>query len=203
MRNFLSLAQTHFIRTWLWFKERVHDRKAEPWLVVLSFSESFLIPVPVDPFLAAMVIADRARWVWIATLATISSTLGAVAGYIIGFFAFDLIGAWFAHVTDSSAFIERMTALFQDHALALTFAAALTPIPNAPVVIAAGFLGTQILLFTLAWFVARFIRFFGVAYVVYAFGTDSLSRAERVLNIGTVVLILGAIMWFVYSNVQF
>lgn len=203
MRAFLSAVQTQFIRTWLWFKERVHDRKAEPWLVVLSFSESFLIPVPVDPFLAAMVIADRTRWVWIATLATISSTLGAVAGYLIGFFAFDIIGAWFAHVSDSSAFVEKMTALFQDHALTLTFAAALTPIPNAPIVIAAGFLGTQIILFTLAWFVARFIRFFGVAYVVYAFGTDSLSRAERVLNIGTVVFILVAITWFVYRTVQF
>lgn len=203
MRAFLSVVQTQFIRTWLWFKERVHDRKAEPWLVVLSFSESFLIPVPVDPFLAAMVIADRTRWVWIATLATISSTLGAVAGYLIGFFAFDIIGAWFAHVSDSSAFVEKMTALFQDHALTLTFAAALTPIPNAPIVIAAGFLGTQIILFTLAWFVARFIRFFGVAYVVYAFGTDSLSRAERVLNIGTVVFILVAITWFVYRTVQF
>lgn len=198
MLQFLGSLQIACVRWWLWFKGHVERRTAESWLGVLSFSESFLVPVPVDPFLAAMVLADRSRWVRVAALATLTSTVGAVAGYAIGYFAFDLIGTWFAHVADRSAFIERMTALFTDHAAALTFAAALTPIPNAPVVIAAGFVSTNIVWFTLAWLVARAIRFFGVAYIVYAFGLSTLSVVERALSIGTVVAVLVGLSYVAY-----
>lgn len=201
--HFISLLQTRALRWWLWFKTHVHNRNAEPWLGVLSFTESFLIPIPVDPFLVAMVLADRARWVWIATVASVSSTLGAIAGYLIGFFAFDYLGVYFAHVANTSQFIEKMAALFEDHSLTLTFAAALTPIPNAPVVIAAGFLETPFLLFVIAWGSARVIRFFGVAYIVYAFGAETLGKAERLLNIGTVLFVLFAISWVAYYFAAF
>lgn len=197
--SLLSALQIRALRYWLWFKTRVHNRTAEPWLGALAFAESFLIPIPVDPFLVAMIIADRSRWAWTAFIATASSTAGALVGYGIGFFAFDLIGTWFASVTDRSVFVEKMTLLFSEHALPLTFAAALTPIPNAPVVIAAGFVSTNLFLFFLAWAVARAIRFFGVAYIVYAFGIKTLSFAERALNIGTVLLVLFFVGWFAYA----
>lgn len=199
MLSLIGALQLRIVRLWLWFKGRVEARKAEPWLIVLSFFESFLIPVPVDPFMAAMILADRARWFWVALFATISSTIGAVVGYGIGFFAFDLLGAWFAGVADKSAFLERMTLLFSDHALALTFAAALTPIPNAPVVIAAGFVGTNVIAFAVVWFVARAIRFMGVGYIVYAFGIKTLSRFERSITIATIALVLIMLSAYAYA----
>ena len=195
----LGTTQTWFIRLWLWFKERVQNRRAEPWLWALSFFEGFLPLIPVDPFLAAMVVADRARWLWLATIATIASTLGALAGYGIGFFAFDLLGAWFAHVSDRSAFLEKMTVLFTDNAEAIVFAAALTPVPNAPIVIAAGFLSSNILWFVVAWALGRIIRFFGVAYVAYAFGLSTLSRVERALTIATIVIVLIVVSALAYT----
>ncbi len=196
--SYLGVLETHALRYWLWFKGLVQRRKAEPWLALLGFAESFLIPLPVDPFLAAMVLADRTRWAWVAAIATLSSTAGAVAGYAIGFFAFDYLGTYFAAVTDRSEFVSKMAFLFEDHATVLSFAAALTPIPNAPVVIAAGFLSANLLFFTCAWLVARAIRFFGVAYIMYAFNAEALSRAERALNIGTVLFVLIALGWAVW-----
>lgn len=187
---FVSSLQLYVVRLWLWFRERVQNRKAEPWLWLLSFLEGFLPLIPVDPFLAAMVVADRARWLVLSSIAICASTVGALAGYAIGYFAFDLIGTWFLKITDTSVFIEKMTSLFSENAEALTFAAALTPIPNAPIVIAAGFLGTNLLWFTLAWVAGRVIRFYCVAYIAYAFGLSALSRFERTLTISTVALIL-------------
>lgn len=194
----LGTIQTWVLRVWLGFKGLVVRGKAEPYLGALSFFESFLIAVPVDPFLAAMVIADRSKWVRIAAVATVTSTLGAAVGYLIGFFAFDTIGEWFFALTASSAFITKLIALFADHAVVLTFAAALTPIPNGPVVIAAGFVGTPFFWFVCAWAVARALRFFGVAYIVYAFGATTLSISERLINITTVAFTLVVIGWFVY-----
>lgn len=190
--------QLRIVRLWLWFKTAVQAGKAGPFLWALSFGESFLFAIPVDAFLAAMVLADRARWVWLATVTTLTSTAGAAVGYLIGFFAFDYLGAWFAGATDSSAFVTRIIELFTDHAVVLTFAAALTPIPNGPVVIAAGFVGTNFFLFLLAWFIGRAVRFFGVAYIAYQFGAESVSHAEKALKIGTVVLVLFLLGWFVY-----
>lgn len=195
----LARAQIWFVRLWLWFKERVQNRKAEPWLWLLSFLEGFLPLIPVDPFLAAMVLADRARWYVLAGIATAASTVGALTGYAIGHFAFDLIGAQFLAFSDRSAFLENMTLLFTDNAEAIVFAAALTPIPNAPVVVAAGFLSTNIFWFFLAWALGRIIRFFGVAYVVYAFGLSTLSRVERGLTIGTIVLVLIIVSALAYT----
>ncbi len=196
--SLLGALQTRALRWWLLFKTLVEKRKAEPVLATLSFLESFLIAIPVDPFLAAMVIADRSRWVWIAFVATASSTVGAVVGYLIGFFAFDILGRYFVAIADTSDLLTRLTSLFSDHAVLLTFAAALTPIPNGPIVVAAGFVGTNFFWFFVAWTIARALRFFGVAYIVYAFGTDTLSSSERMLNISTVALMLILIGWFVW-----
>lgn len=198
MASFITDVEIRALRLWLWFKQKVADRTAEPWFVLLAFLESFFIPVPVDPFMAAIIVADRTRWWRVALLGTVSSTLGAVVGYGIGFFAFDYLGAWFAGVVDKSVYIEKMSLLFSDHALSLTFAAALTPIPNAPIVIAAGFVSTNLLLFAIAWGVARTLRFFGVAYIVYAFGLSTLSHMERVLSIGTVGTVLIVLGWYAY-----
>lgn len=198
--TFLAHLQTQFIRMWLGFKDLVVAGRAYPYLAGLSFFESFLIAIPVDPFLAAIVLADRARWIYAACVATISSTLGAIVGYAIGYFAFDLVRDWFFAVSESSRFLQRVVEVFSDNALALTFAAALTPIPNGPIVIAAGFVGTGMLWFVLAWVTARALRFFGVAYIVYAFGQDTLSRSERFLNSATILLALILLGWFMVAT---
>lgn len=195
----IGTVQKYFVRLWLWFKGAVQSGKAEPFLWGLSFGESFLFAIPIDAFLAAMVFADRTRWVWLATITTLTSTAGAAVGYLIGFFAFDYLGTWFVGATSSSHMVTRLVALFTDHAEVLTFAAALTPIPNGPIVIAAGFVGTNFFIFLLAWFVGRAVRFYGVAYIAYEFGASSLSRVEKWLKIGTVLLSIIIIGWFVYS----
>jgi membrane protein YqaA with SNARE-associated domain len=196
--GFVGQLQTIAIRYWLLFKTLVTQGKAVPYLAVLSFAESFLIAIPVDPFLAAMIIADRTRWVYLAAVATVASTIGAGVGYLIGFFAFDYFGGWFFSLTASSDILTKIVYAFGDHAIVLTFAAALTPLPNGPVVVAAGFVGTNFFTFFLAWTIARAIRFFGVGYIVYAYGADTFSKSERVLSISTVLCALVVLGWFAY-----
>ncbi len=55
-------------------------------LAAVAFIESSVFPVPPDALLVPMVLAERAKAWWYAFLCTVTSVLGGLAGYAIGFF---------------------------------------------------------------------------------------------------------------------
>ena len=66
-----------------------------PWyLAGLSFAESSFFPIPPDVMLAPMTLARPASWHRLAFITTLTSVLGGLAGYAIGYFALDLIEPW-------------------------------------------------------------------------------------------------------------
>ena len=60
-------------------------------MAAISFADSSFFPVPPHPFLAALIMADRARAYRWATLCTLASVLGAFLGYAIGDLLFDTV----------------------------------------------------------------------------------------------------------------
>ena len=67
-------------------------RLSLPILAIVSFSESIFFPIPPDVMLIPMVIAKRSKaWLY-ATICTIGSVFGGLAGYFIGLFFFQSIG---------------------------------------------------------------------------------------------------------------
>ena len=61
-------------------------------LSLISFLESSILPYPIqDLLLASMSLKNRSKAFYFATICTISSVLGAVAGYYIGIYAINLI----------------------------------------------------------------------------------------------------------------
>jgi hypothetical protein len=89
----------------------------------------------------------------------------------------------------------RFREVFNESGFLLMFAAALTPIPN--IVVLAGFFKMNFIAVVVAWVAGRMLRFYGVAYIVHAFGSETLSRIDRWLNIGTVLFALVFVSWFV------
>src|SRR5690606_34791017 len=63
-----------------------------PWLLgAMSFAESSFFPIPPDVMLAPMVLA-RPRRAWgLAAITTVASVLGGLFGYLIGYFALELV----------------------------------------------------------------------------------------------------------------
>ena len=86
----MKLFEPIYERVMLWSKHR----HAERYLGAMSFAESSFFPIPVDVMLAPMVLARRDRWVRLATIATLFSVLGGVAGYAIGYGLFESIEPW-------------------------------------------------------------------------------------------------------------
>ena len=63
--------------------------KATLFLAINSFIESIFWPIPPDVMLAPMCLARPQRSFFYATVTVITSVLGAVCGYYLGYFIYD------------------------------------------------------------------------------------------------------------------
>jgi len=68
-------------------------KKNATWVMAgISFAESSFFPLPPDVLMIPMCLANRRRAFWYATVATVSSVLGAYLGYAIGYYLFASVG---------------------------------------------------------------------------------------------------------------
>jgi membrane protein YqaA with SNARE-associated domain len=178
-------------------------RHASYYLSATSFAESSFFPVPVDVLLAPMVLAQREKAWWYASLATLTSVAGAVFGYYIGLFLFDQVAQpiiEFYHFQEKFIYVQQ---LFNKYGIWIIFIAGFSPIPYKIFTITAGVVGMPLLPFILTSLVARGARFFLVAGLLYAGGEKIDAVLEkRVEQIGwaTVVIIVLAITIYQFIN---
>ncbi len=147
-----------------------------PWyLGAMSFAESSFFPIPPDVMLAPMCLASPRRAWWFALLTTLTSVLGGLFGYLIGYFAFDMLEPW---LQTSSYWPAYQTAVqwFHEWGFWAVFVAGFSPIPYKVFTIAAGALSMALLPFTLASVIGRGGRFFLVAALM-AWGGERMEAA--------------------------
>ncbi len=131
-------------------------------LCALSFAESSFFPIPPDVMLAPMALGRPQRALWFAFLCTLFSVLGGVLGYLIGFFAFDLIAEFLQTTRYWETYLETRE-WFQKWGVWLVFVAGFSPIPYKLFTITAGVMAQPLVLFVIASFIGRGARFFLVA----------------------------------------
>src|SRR5690625_7267562 len=66
-------------------------RHAQRYLAGLSFAEATVFPIPPDVLLIPMVLADRDSAWRLATVTTLSSVLGGLVGYLIGWLGIETV----------------------------------------------------------------------------------------------------------------
>jgi len=172
-------------------------RRAPVVLAAVSFAESSFFPVPPDLLLVPMCLASRRRAFFFAGICTVLSVVGALLGYGIGFFFYETIGR---PVLELYGFMEAFTE-FQDHyhewGIWIVAGAAFTPFPYKVITIASGVVGMSLLPFVLASFVARGLRFYIVAGLVWYFGPRVQGFVEKNLAPLSILAFLVAIGLFV------
>lgn len=149
-----------------------------PWFLGgLSFAESSFFPIPPDVMLAPMSLANPRRAWWFALITTVASVAGGLFGYLIGYFAFDLIEGWLRASRYWGAY-EQAVAWFEAWGFWAIFVAGFSPIPYKVFTIAAGVAHMALLPFTLASLIGRGARFFLVAGLM-AWGGPRMEAALR------------------------
>ena len=174
-------------------------RHAERYLGVLSFAESSFFPIPVDVMLAPMCLADREKAWRYASIATVFSVIGGVAGYAIGVVGFEMFEPWLAESRYWAAY-ETSREWFDRYGVWVIFVAGFSPIPYKVFTVAAGVAAINLPLFVVASVIGRGARFFLVASLI-VWGGDRLETTlqKHVERIGwaVVALVVAVIAWLV------
>jgi membrane protein YqaA with SNARE-associated domain len=110
-----------------------------------------------------MVVAHRKRAVYFTVIAALGGTAGAVIGYYAALFAFGAIepALAFFGVADDIALLSHSLNQFTFLAALVT---SLTPLPDVPLIIAAGALSINPIIFFSAYFTGRIIRLSGATF---------------------------------------
>jgi len=171
-------------------------RHATASLAIVSFAESSVFPIPPDVMLAPMVFAKPERAYFYAFVCSVSSVLGAVLGYAIGYFL-KPVGEAILRFTGHSDGLPAMQAWYDQWGVWVILAKGLTPIPFKLVTIASGVLEYAFLPFIIACVVTRAGRFFIVAALVKRFGPAVQPVIEKRLALFTVLLLAAIVGGFV------
>jgi len=178
-----------------------HDRAPQA-LFCIAFVESSVFPIPPDVMLIPMILARRSRaWAY-ATIATAGSVIGGVAGYAIGYYLFAYVGEPILNFYGYGEKYGQMQALFDAWGPWILIAKGWTPFPYKVLTIAAGVFKMSLGQFILASIVARAMRFYLVAGLLYWFGTPIRDFIEQRLTLVTtafVVLLVGGFVAIRYA----
>ena len=165
-------------------------RHAERYLGALSFAESSFFPIPPDVMLAPMCLADRGRAWRFATVTTITSLLGGIAGYAIGYFSLESIEPWLRDMGYWPAYLKGRH-WFDEWGVLAVFVAGFSPIPYKIFTISAGAAALNLPGFVIASLIGRGARFFLVAGFIVAGGERMASALPKyVERIGWAVVLL-------------
>ena len=149
-------------RLYDWTMGLAQHRHAEWWLAFISFVESSFFPIPPHPLLGLMCLANPAKALRYGVICTLSSVLGGLFGYAIGYFAFDWVSGYIQSWGFQTQF-DQAQLWFETWGVVVVFLAGFSPIPFKVFTICAGVMNMAFLPFVLSAAVSRFARFFLVA----------------------------------------
>ncbi len=174
-----------------WVFRLARHKRANWALSGISFAESSFFPIPPDILLIPMVLAQRHKWIFYATLCTVSSVLGAFVGYFIGVFLYDVIGQPILALYGKEDAFQKVSDWYNEWGGWGVLFAAVTPFPYKVLTIFSGATGLNLLVFAIVSVIGRGLRFFLVSALLYWFGVPVREFIERRLGLMfTIAMIL-------------
>lgn len=165
-------------------------------LFAVAFIESSFFPIPPDVLIIPMVLAARRRWFRIAAVATLGSVLGGCFGYWIGAVLMDSWGHSILTFYGKEDAFQQLSARFAQWGGWAVLLAGVTPFPYKVITIFSGAVSLPLVLFIAVSILARALRFFVVAWLLYHFGPPIRDFIERRLGLLFTLLVAALIGGF-------
>jgi membrane protein YqaA with SNARE-associated domain len=159
--------------------------------------ESSVFPIPPDLLMIPMILARPSRAFLIATVCLVSSVLGGMLGYWIGYSLFESVGRPVLEFYGKDAYFEEFRTNYNAWGAWAVLIAGVTPFPYKVITILSGTTALSLPVFIAASIVARGLRFFIVAALLWKFGTPIRDFIERRLGLMFtlfVVILLGGFL---------
>ncbi|MFY2825058.1 YqaA family protein [Ruegeria sp. MALMAid1280] len=152
-------------------------------LAFVAFIESSVFPIPPDVLMIPMILARPSRAWLIATVALVASVLGGLLGYAIGAFFYESIGQPILESMGKAHAMEEFNTRFNDFGFWAVLGAGVTPFPYKVITIMSGWTGMPLGTFIATSILARALRFFVVAGLLWGFGEPIRAFIEKRLGL--------------------
>lgn len=157
-------------------------------ITTASFLESTIVPIPLEAVLVPLMQARREKLWLIALMATLGCIIGALFGYALGYFLFDAVGDWIISTFSNPEQFEIIKQKMQKQGFWFVLTLGIVPIPFQIAMLAAGATKYSLSLFLIAATIARAIRYFGLAILVYYAG-DKAEHMLRKHKVKTIIVL--------------
>jgi membrane protein YqaA with SNARE-associated domain len=194
-RRLSPAARPHLLRRLYDWTLAWSERPGGAWaLFLLALAESSFFPVPPDVLLLALCVGAPRKSFRFALICSVGSVLGGMAGYAIGWGAWQAVRPLFIPWIFSQASFDTVATLYRGNAFVAILTAAFTPIPYKVFTVAAGVFEVSFWALVLASVIGRSARFFAVAGTIYLFGATVKTLIERYFDrLAWALLILGVL----------
>jgi membrane protein YqaA with SNARE-associated domain len=178
-------------------------KTAEVWLAVIAFIESSIFLVPADVLFLPMALAKPERAYRFALIATIASTLGGIAGYFLGYLAYETIAQPVLNFYGKLAQFEHLKNCAGENTIMLLLVTSgLAHLPPIKIVtILAGVIKVNFLFFVASCIIARGLRFFALAWALKRYGEPIRSFIEK--RLGLIAAVAAAALIAIYFILKF
>ena len=183
-------------RLYDWTLSLAEHRHALWVLALVAFLESSMFPIPPDIIMIPMIIARPNRAFVIAGVALVASVLGGLLGYAIGALAYDALGAPILQALGKGDAMEEFATRFNDLGFWAVLAAGVTPFPYKVITIMSGWTAMPLSTFVVTSILARGLRFFLVALLLWKFGAPVRDFIEKRLPLMFTLFVLILIAGF-------
>ncbi len=174
-------------RLYDWTLSKAESPHAIRILAAVAFVESSIFPIPPEILLIPLVLAAPTRAWWIAAVCTVWSVLGGMAGYAIGYMAFEEIGRPLLDFYGKVDYFEAFKIKYNEWGAWAVLVAGVTPFPYKVITITSGATQFDLAVFTISSIVARGARFFIVAALLWKFGPPIRAFIEERFGLMTVI----------------
>ena len=159
-------------------------------LAFVSFIEASIFPIPPDVLMIAMIVAAPSRAFVIAAVCTVASVAGGLFGYGIGAFAFEAVGRPVLEALGKADAVEAFNTRFNDFGFWSVLIAGVTPFPFKVITIMSGWTAMPLDVFIGTSILARALRFFAVAALLWKFGEPIRTFVEARLGLVFTVFVV-------------
>lgn len=190
-------------RLYDWTLALAARKTAEVWLAVIAFVESSVFLIPADVLFLPMALARPALAYRFALVATVFSVLGGIAGYFLGYYAFEALAKpvlSFYGKLDEFDHLRQCTG--EDTLMLLLVTSGLAHLPPIKIVtILAGVAQVSFLFFVISCIVARGARFFAMAWALRRWGEPIRDFIER--RLGLLAALVAGLVILIYIAVKY
>ncbi|MCP5039335.1 MAG: DedA family protein [Rhodobacteraceae bacterium] len=177
-------------RLYDWTLKLAESPRALWALAVVSFVESSVFPIPPDVLMIPMIIARPSRAFVIAGVALVASVLGGILGYAIGWGLFESVGRPVLEFYGKTDAFGHFADTYNSYGAWAVLVAGVTPFPFKVITILSGSTGLNFGIFIVASILARGLRFFLVAALLWRFGAPIRDFIEKRLGLMFTLFVL-------------